>query len=240
MRMHQSRPADFRKGKALGKNHRLICWQKPTKKPRAMRQEQFDLLPAQITLRMLRLHISAPGFRTRTIVLVTTLLDTKLYPPEALFELYRRRWAIELFLRDIKTTMKMDVLRCKSPAMVQRELAMHCIAYNLIRTLMLEASICYHVALDRISFKGTVDTLRQWAPVIARLQAKAKRRSALINALLLVIATDPVPLRPNRREPRAVKRRPKPFQLLNKLRHRMKDTPHRDKFYTRRPKKNRA
>jgi hypothetical protein len=131
MRMHQSRPADFRKGKALGKNHRLICWQKPTKKPRAMPQEQFDLLPAQITLRMLRLHISAPGFRTRTIVLVTTLLDTKLYPPEALFELYRRRWAIELFLRDIKTTMKMDVLRCKSPAMVQRELAMHCIGYKL-------------------------------------------------------------------------------------------------------------
>ena len=173
-------------------------------------------------------------------MLVTTLLDAKHYPPQALLELYRRRWAIELFLRDIKTTMKMDVLRCKSPAMVQRELAMHCIAYNLIRTLMLEASICYHVALDRISFKGTVDTLRQWAPVIARLQAKAKRRSALINALLLVIATDPVPLRPNRREPRSVKRRPKPFQLRNKLRHRMKDTPHRDKFYTRRPKKNRA
>ena len=240
MRMHQSRPADFRKGKALGKNHRLIGWQKPTKKPRAMRQEQFDLLPAQITLRMLRLHISAPGFRTRTIVLVTTLLDTKLYPPEALLELYRRRWTIELFLRDIKTTMKMDVLRCKSPAMVQRELAMHCIAYNLIRTLMLEASICYHVPLDRISFKGTVDTLRQWAPVIARVQTKPKRRSALINALLLVIATDQVPLRPNRREPRAVKRRPKPFQLLNKPRHRMKDTPHRDKFYTRRPKKTRA
>lgn len=240
MRMHQSRPADFRKGKALGKNHRLIRWQKPTKKPRAMSQEQFDSLPAQITLRMLRLHISAPGFRTRSIVLVTTLLDTELYPPQALLELYRRRWAVELFLRDIKTTMKMDVLRCKSPAMVERELAMHWIAYNLIRTLMLEASICYHVALDRISFKGTVDTLRQWAPVIASVQAKPKRRSALINALLLVIATDQVPLRPNRREPRAVKRRPKAFQLLNQPRHRMKDTPHRDKFYSRRPKQTRA
>jgi IS4 transposase len=101
MRMHQSRPADFRKGKALGKNHRLIRWQKPIKKPRAMSQEQFDLLPAQITLRMLRLHISAPGFRTRNIVLVTTLLDTKLYPPESLTELYRRRWGVELFFRDI-------------------------------------------------------------------------------------------------------------------------------------------
>jgi hypothetical protein len=237
MRMHQSRPADFRKGKALGKNHRLVCWQKPTKKTRAMTQQQFDLLPAQITLRMVRLHISAPGFRTHNIVLVTTLLDTRLYPPQALFELYRRRWQVELFWHDIKTTMKMDVLRCKSPTMIQRELAMHSIAYNLIRTLMLEASICYHVALDRISFKGTVDTLRQWAPVIAQVQAKPKRRSALINALLLVIATDQVPLRPNRREPRAVKRRPKPFQLLNEPRHRMKDTPHRDKFYTRRPKK---
>jgi Transposase DDE domain len=237
MRMHQSRPADFRKGKALGKNHRLIRWQKPTKKPRAMSQQQFDLLPAQITLRMLRLHISAPGFRTRKIVLVTTLLDTKLYPPESLTGLYRRRWGVELFFRDIKTTMKMDVLRCKSPAMIERELAMHWIAYNLIRTLMLEASLCYDVALDRLSFKGTVDTLRQWAPVIAGTKAKSKRRSALINALLWVIATDQVSLRPNRREPRAVKRRPKPFQLLNRPRHRMKDTPHRDKFYSRRAKK---
>lgn len=236
MRMHQSRPADFRKGKALGKNHRLIRWQKPIKKPRAMSQEQFDLLPAQITLRMLRLHISAPGFRTRNLVLVTTLLDTKLYPPESLTELYRRRWEIELFFRDIKTTMKMEVLRCKSPTMIERELAMHWIAYNLIRTLMLEASLCYHVALHRLSFKGTVDTLRQWAPVIAATKAKSKRRSALINALLWVIATDQIPLRPNRREPRAVKRRPKPFQLLNQPRHRLKDTPHRNKFYTRRAK----
>jgi hypothetical protein len=237
MRMHQSRPADFRKGKALGKNHRLVCWQKPTKKTRAITQQQFDLLPAQITLRMVRLHINAPGFRTHHIVLVTTLLDTRLYPAQALFELYRRRWEVELFLHDIKTTLKMDVLRCKSPAMIQRELAMHFIAYNLIRSLMLEASLCYHVALDRVSFKGTVDTLRHWAPVIAQVQAKPKRRAALINALLLVIATDQVPLRPYRREPRAVKRRPKPFQLLNKPRHRMKDTPHRDKFYTRRAKK---
>ena len=173
-------------------------------------------------------------------VLVTTLLETKLYPPESLTELYRRRWEIELFFRDIKTTMKMEVLRCKSPAMIERELAMHWIAYNLIRTLMLEASLCYHVALHRLSFKGTVDTLRQWAPVIAATKAKSKRRSALINALLWVIATDQIPLRPNRREPRAVKRRPKPFQLLNQPRHRQKDTPHRNKFYTRRAKKPRA
>jgi hypothetical protein len=237
MRMHQSRPADFRKGQALGKNHRLIRWQKPTKKPRAMSQEQFEQLPPHLTLRMLRLYISAPGFRTRKILLVTTLLDTNLYPPEALAELYRRRWGVELFFRHIKTTMKMEVLRCKSPAMVQRELAMHWIAYNLVRTLMLEASICYHVTLDRISFKGTVDTLRQWAPIIARTQDKPKRRSTLINALLWVIATDQVPLRPNRREPRAVKRRPKAFPLLNQPRHRMKDIPHRDKFYSRRAKK---
>src|ERR1700751_3668724 len=115
MRMHQSRPADFRKGKALGKNHRLITWLKPVKKPRAMSQQDFDALPSQINLRMLRLHISAPGFRTRTIVLVSTLLEPKLYPCEALAELYRRRWAIELFFRDIKTTMNMEFLRCQSP-----------------------------------------------------------------------------------------------------------------------------
>jgi hypothetical protein len=240
MRMHQSRPADFRKGKALGKNHRLITWLKPRKKPGAMSQQQFDSLPEQINLRMLRLHISAPGFRTRTIVLVSTLLDSKLYPCQALAELYRRRWAIELFFRDIKTTMNMEILRCQSPAMIEKELAMHIIAYNLLRTLMLEASICYHVPLDRISFKGTVDTLRQWSPIIASLQSKPKRQSSLIAAMLWVIASDQVPLRPNRREPRAVKRRPKPFQLLNKPRHKMKDTPHSNKFYPKQAKKRRA
>jgi len=237
MRMHQSRPADFRKGKALGKNHRLITWLKPVKKPRAMSQQDFDALPSQINLRMLRLHISAPGFRTRTIVLVSTLLEPKLYPCEALAELYRRRWAIELFFRDIKTTMNMEFLRCQSPVMIEKELAMHIIAYNLVRTLMLEASICYQVPLDRISFKGTVDTLRQWSPIIASLQAKPKRQSSLIAAMLRVIALDQVPLRPNRREPRAVKRRPKAFQLLNKPRYQMKDTPHRDKSYIRKAKK---
>jgi DDE family transposase len=237
MRLHQSRPADFRKGKALGKNHRLITWLKPVKKPRAMSQQDFDALPSQINLRMLRLHISAPGFRTRTIVLVSTLLEPKLYPCEALAELYRRRWAIELFFRDIKTTMNMEFLRCQSPVMIEKELAMHIIAYNLVRTLMLEASICYQVPLDRISFKGTVDTLRQWSPIIASLQAKPKRQSSLFAAMLRVIALDRVPLRPNRREPRAVKRRPKAFQLLNKPRYQMKDTPHRDKFYTRKAKK---
>jgi hypothetical protein len=89
-----------------------------------MCQEQFDSLPTQITLRLLRLQICAPGFRTRSILLVTTLLDLKLYPCTALSELYRRRWAIELFWRDIKTTMKMDVLRCQSPTMIEKELAM--------------------------------------------------------------------------------------------------------------------
>jgi len=208
MRMHQSRPADFRKGKALGKNHRLIRWQKPTKKPRGMSQEQFDLLPAQITLRMLRLHISAPGFRTRNLVLVTTLLDTKLYPPESLTELYRRRWEIELFFRDIKTTMKMEVLRCKSPTMIERELAMHWIAYNLIRTLMLEASLCYHVALDRISFKGTVDTLRQWPRSLPppKLNPNADRPSLMHCCGSL--HTDQIPLRPNRRETQVTLRQP--------------------------------
>jgi hypothetical protein len=171
---------------------------------------------------------------------VSTLLDSKLYPCQALAELYRRRWAIELFFRDIKTTMNMEILRCQSPAMIEKELAMHIIAYNLLRTLMLEASICYHVPLDRISFKGTVDTLRQWSPIIASLQSKPKRQSSLIAAMLWVIASDQVPLRPNRREPRAVKRRPKPFQLLNKPRHKMKDTPHSNKFYAKQAKKRRA
>jgi hypothetical protein len=229
MRMHQSRSPDFRKGKRLGKNQRLVTWKKPPRKPCLLSQEEFAALPAQITLRMLRLHIQAPGIRTRTLVLVCTLLDAKAYPPSALAELYRRRWGVELSFREIKITLKMDVLRCLSPAMIEKELAMHWIAYNFLRTLMLEASICYHVPLDRISFKGTADTLRQWIPVIAAVGIK--RRSTFIATMLEAIASDQVPLRPNRREPRAVKRRPKAFQVLSKPRHYMRELPHRNHFY---------
>lgn len=170
-----------------------------------------------------------PGFRTRVIFLSTTLLDPKLFPPDALAELYRRRWQVELFFRHIKTTMHMDVLRCLSPEMIRRELHMHMIAYNLIRAIMLQAALAHATDPNRISFKGTCDTLRQWAPHLAFVAANRALYRRLFQALLHTLAHDIVPSRPNRSEPRVVKRRGKNYHLLTKPRHLMGNLPHRNR-----------
>lgn len=143
--------------------------------------------------------------------------------------MYRRRWLVELCFRHIKTTMRMDVLRCKSPAMIRRELHMHMIAYNLIRTLMLQSALTYHTCLCRISFKGTCDTLRQWAPHLAMVTTTPALYRRMLRSMLQILATDVVPLRPNRSEPRAVKRRQKNYHLLTKPRHLMGNLPRRNR-----------
>lgn len=152
-------------------------------------------------------------------MLVTTLLDAEAYPDSELARLYLRRWGIELFFRDIKTTLGLDVLRCESPDMVEKEIWMQALAYNLIRALMLEAALTHNVDLERLSFKGTVDTLRQWTPLFAPRMFSLKHARA---ELLRVIAADQIPDRPNRSEPRVKKRRPKSYQSLTKPRHQMK------------------
>jgi hypothetical protein len=169
------------------------------------------------------------GYRTRDLVLVTTLLDPKKYPAQEIARLYLRRWEVELFFRDIKTMMKMEHLRCKTPAMVEREFLMHLIAYNLIRTVMWEAARRHGAPLDRISFKGAVDSVRQYSAAISRARTQ-KKAAQLVQELLATLAQDLVPPRPNRREPRAVKRRPKPYSLLTKPRHLFKEIPHRGKY----------
>jgi hypothetical protein len=163
------------------------------------------------------------------VTLVTTLLDARAYPAEAIARLYARRWKIELWFRDIKTSMGVEVLRCQSPEMVHKEVEMFLIAYNLVRCLMAQAATIHPAPLDRLSFKGTVDAVRQFSVAIAQARSK-KKRSQLLGALLEVIARDQVPERPGRREPRAVKRRPKPYQLLNRPRPLMKELQHRGKY----------
>ena len=180
-------------------------------------------------MRVVRFVLEVPGFRTQSVTLVTTLLDPKAYPAEELARLYARRWRIELWFRDIKTSMGMEMLRCKSPQMLHKELEMFFIAYNLIRSLMAEASAIYDVPLERLSFKGTVDSVRQFSVAIAQARSR-KKQQQLIRQLLEIMARDQVPDRPGRREPRAVKRRPKPYQLLNRPRHRMKELQHRSKY----------
>ena len=150
--------------------------------------------------------------------MVTTLLDPIAFTPEELAKLYLRRWAVELFFRDIKITLGMDVLRCKTPAMVRKEIAMHAIAYNLIRALMQQAAALYHVPIERLSFKGSVDTLREWAGTLDAAHNRPREQTRLFNQLLQILAEDIVPFRPERAEPRVRKRRPKAYPLMTQPR----------------------
>lgn len=215
MRAHQARTLKGRR----------MSWPKP-QRPETWTKSLWAELPAEIVVRIVRFHLAVPGFRTQQVVLVTTLLDEKAYPDEALAALYRRRWSVELCFRDIKTTLGLDVLRCLTPELVEKEIWLQAMAYNLVRALMLEAAWTHGVELERLSFKGTVDTLRQWTPLFAPSMFAFKRAR---EELLRVIAADPVPLRPNRSEPRARKRRPKSYQLLTRPRHAMVVSPSRAK-----------
>jgi hypothetical protein len=235
-RLHQARPSDLRKGKRLGKNDRLLVWHKPCQRPRYLPKALWKAIPAQLSVRVLRFNLHVPGFRVHCVTLVTTLLDPEAYPAEQLAFLYARRWRIELWFRDIKTSMGMEVLRCKTPAMVHKELEMFLIAYNLIRCLMSEASLRYDVAMGSLSFKGTVDAVRQFAGALAQTRSRKKQKQ-LMDKLLEVIADDRLPERSGRHEPRAVKRRPKPYPLLNRPRKQFKEIPHRNRYWKNHPRK---
>jgi len=230
-RLHQRRPADLRKGKRLGKNDRLMVWRKPWlwQRPRYLCKAIWKRIPMELSVRVVRFTLAVPGFRAQSVTLVTTLLDAQAYPAQELARLYARRWRIELWFRDLKTSMGMEVLRCKSPKMAHKELEMFFIAYNLIRVLMTEAGAIYDVATERLSFKGTVDAVRQFSLAMAQARSRKKQKQLMAD-LLEIIARDQVPERPGRREPRAVKRRPKPYQLLNRPRHQMKELQHRSKY----------
>jgi len=216
MRLHGQRPP------AIGRSE----WEKPGLPAARWTKALWSELPDKLTVRTIRFRVSVPGFRTHEIVLVTTLLDEQTYPAEAIIALYRKRWAVELFFRDIKTTLGLDVLRCRSPQLVEKEIWLQVTGYNLVRALMLEAAWTHQLPVERLSFKGTLDTLRQWTPLLAPavFASRAARRE-----LLRIIAADQVPDRPDRSEPRARKRRPHNYQLLTAPRHRMAVVPHRDR-----------
>lgn len=194
MRMNQMRPRDFRKGHYLGPGDRLITWEKPAQRSRTIGARLWAGLPQVLTLRMIRVRCATPGFRTRELVLVTTLLDPEKYPASQIAQLFLQRWSVELFFRDLKTILKMEHLRCQSPAMVQKEFFMHLIGYNLIRAVMLQTARRHDVPLERLSFKGSLDAVRQFSGVIARARTNS-RAAALVRELLRVLAADLVPHR---------------------------------------------
>ena len=221
-RFTSHRKADFRRGKRLGKDDHIVTWHKPTK-PRSIDRETYDTLPESLTIRECRVQITQPGFRVRVVVIATTLLDHVAYPPSELAALYRARWNAELDLRSLKQTMQMDVLRCKTPELVRKELWMHILAYNLIRTILAQAAHRHHLEPRSLSFKGAIQTWEAFQPVIA-LQGEQSpaHRLNLYHELLDAIATHRVADRPDRYEPRLRKRHAKNFAYLRKPRAQIK------------------
>jgi hypothetical protein len=215
-RMHQRRKIDFRRGRCLGITDHLVRWQKPADRPEWMDEATYALMPAEMLVRELRYKIAQPGYRVHEITLVTTLLDPVAYTSEDLARLYLERWNIELDLRSIKIVMQMDVLRCKSPDMVDKEIWVHMLVYNVIRRLMVSAAAENDAEPRKISFKGTLQALTAFRDTLRT--ADPTRRSQLWQAMIAAIAYDRVGERPGRVEPRAKKRRPKQYDLLNTTR----------------------
>ncbi len=184
----------------LGKHDQLVEYFKPSQRPSWMTAQEYAALPASIVVREVRFHVRIPGYRTREVTLVTTLTDAKRYPARALARLYAKRWQVEVNLRHLKQTLKMDVCRCATFVGVMKELQVFVLAYNLVRRVMVQAAERQQVEPDRISFVDALRWLRHAEPgeELPRLNVN--------------------PERPGRLEPRARKRRPKQYDLLNKPR----------------------
>jgi hypothetical protein len=230
MRNNQRRMVGISLVKRINKNDRLVEWHKMRPCPKWLDKKAWDAVPERMTVREVTFSVDIPGFRTERIIIVTTLLDLKKYTASDFTDLYLRRWRAELYLRDIKTTMGMDILTCKTPKMINKELQMYLIAYNLIRLLMQEASCTYGTPPDRISFMGVIATVRTWAIALVCRGLSRAKRALLYELMLLYIIKDQLPIRQCRSEPRAKKRRPKSYQLLTKPRHLFKEVPHKSKY----------
>ena len=194
---------DFRKGTRLGERDHLITLTKTRKCPRWMTQEDYDQAPDTVVIR--ELHTGGK-------ILVTTLLCAKTTPKKAVQALYKKRWNVELDLRNIKTTLGMDIVSCRTPQMIQKEIQVYLLAYNLIRYIMLHSALLADISPRQISFKHS---LQLW---ILLDQQAAMIDEELWRSVLMLMAQNQVGNRPGRVEPRAVKRRPKPFPLLSKTR----------------------
>lgn len=211
VRLHAARHADFRRGTRLGKGDHLVEWTRPAK-PDWMDQETYDRMPPSICVREVHVQVHQPGFRVESFVVVTTLTDADTFTRDDLAELYHQRWLVELDIRTIKATLGMDVLRCKTPEMVRREIWTGLLAYNLIRQTLLRATLRSGRSPRQLSFTAALQKIAAaWGTILVCPEATVL---VLIDVHLHDMATHQVGNRPDRIEPRAVKRRPKPHRLM--------------------------
>lgn len=217
-RKHQSRDNSMRRGKRIGSCDKLVLWEKPRSCPKGLTKEEFAALPLDLVLREVHYYVNIPGFRTKQVTLVTTLLDAIEYPIKELLRLYDLRWQVEVNLDHLKTTLGMEQLRGKTPDMVRKELYVYLLAYNLLRTLMWEAGITCGVDPLQLSVQRTRQHLNNFIPELASTSISAKKRDKLYQTLLEAIGHKLVPKRIGRSEPRVCKRRPKAYPLMQQPR----------------------
>jgi len=214
-RIHQLRKVDFRRGRRLGNGDHIVQWKLP-QKPKWMNQQTYDRMPASIEVREVHVRVSEPGFRTESFVVVTTLTNAATYPKDDIAQLYHYRWLAELDIRAIKISMGMDVLRCKTPEMVRKEMWTCLLAYNLIRQTMLQSARKARMSARALSFTAAMQSVAaSWLVIVLSDDVLAAK---LIDAASLNLTEHVVGNRPGRVEPRAIKRRPKPHDLLTKPR----------------------
>lgn len=201
----------------LGKRDRLVRLFKPAARAQSWTKPQWDKFPAFIILRMIEISIETPGFRSRKIRLFTTLIDQALCPADEIAALQKRRWDAELRFRDIKTAMGMNHLRCKTPGMIRKEITMFMTAYNLVRSMMLEAARLSGIHATRISFTSAAALTEEWMRII--LQRKNGRlKREFMKTFFEILSENVLPFRPGRSEPRVVKRTEQRFPKMKKPR----------------------
>jgi Transposase DDE domain len=218
-RLSSSRSADFRRGQRLGQDDHLVTWSKPKQCPEGMSAAEFAELPDQLQVREVRVTVNVPGFRVKSLVVVTTLLDPLEFPPDEIAALFRQRWQAELHLRSLKTVLGMDVLRCLTPEMVRKEIWAHLLAYNLLRSMLCAAAVESDRPVCTFSFKASLQLLSAFRHELLDSLADDARLRHCCDLILQALSEHRVHDRLNRYEPRKRKRPPKPFPQLKRPRH---------------------
>ena len=212
---HHKRKIDFRRGIKLGPLDQIVGYIKPKQRPYWMTVEEYAAMPGEIFVRHLRYDVSQRGFRTRTVVIATTMLHSGDYTVEDIADLFRQRWQVEIDIRSLKTHMKMEHLRCQSPEMVRKEIYCHMLAYNLVRRVIVESALIFDKLPRQLSFKGAVQALNAFMSVMT---ARGPNIEQHYQCMLLSVSENDIGDRPNRIEPRKIKRRPKSYTYLNEPR----------------------
>jgi hypothetical protein len=215
-RLHQTRQADFAKGRILGPTDHVVTWRKPAECPPCLSQEEFAAMPPSVEVREVLVRVDVPGFRPEAVVVATNLLDAEAFSAKEITDLYFKRWNAELDIRALKQTLKMEILRGKTPEMLKREIWGHLLAYNLVRQQMACAAQQAGVLPRHLSLASALALGNEFRPLL--FMASAAVWALAVRTLLLATAKIVVGDRPQRREPRKLKRRPKDCKLLTEPR----------------------